>query len=151
MQVEAISNVVNCRQIVVWGRSHNGLEAYQHEMRNKGFEISTTQDPDEATYKAQLIITTTPAEQPILDLAHVHPGTHIIAMGSDTEQNNELTLGLLARADVYVTDSLEQCATCGEWHHALNAGVRAKTATVELGKIISDPRLDRAYSLASLA
>jgi ornithine cyclodeaminase len=144
MQAEEVAAVVGCKRVAAWGRRTDALDAYRRDMQAKGFEVSTMQNVGAATRNAHLIITTTASETPILDLKHVAPGTHIVAMGSDTEAKNELSIDLIGAADVYVTDSLLQCSTRGELHHALRAGVRRIEDTVELGQVIADPTLGRA-------
>jgi ornithine cyclodeaminase len=143
MQVEAAAPLFGCREIGVWGRRGDALEAYRNDMEAKGFEVQTSLDVGDVTRNAQLIITTTASETPILGINDVSAGTHIVAMGSDTETKNELHADLIGAADIYVTDSLSQCSTRGEFHHALSAGKRSPADTVELGLVIADRSLGR--------
>ena len=68
----------------------------------------------------------------------VGPGQHITAMGSDAEHKNEVEPALVARADLYVADSLAQTRRLGELHHALEARALApEAAKAELGAVIA--------------
>jgi alanine dehydrogenase len=74
----------------------------------------------------------------------VQPGTFIAAVGADSEDKQELDPTLLTQATV-VVDSLEQCATIGELHHALEAGLLTRAAVhAELGQVIAGRRPSRA-------
>ena len=92
---------------------------------------------------SQLIVTTTPSQEPLVTADMIQPGTHITAMGSDSAHKNELAPNLLVKADKMVVDSLSQCANSGELHHALDAGLITKEDAIELGSVITDPSKGR--------
>ena len=90
---------------------------------------------------ADIIVTTTPASEPILKAAWLWPGQHVTAMGSDAEHKNEIEPSIVARADLYVADRLSQTRRLGELHHAIAAGLVAADAEfAELGQIIAGQR-----------
>jgi ornithine cyclodeaminase len=65
-------------------------------------------------------------------------------MGSDAEHKNELEPGIVAKADLYVADSLKQTRRLGELHHAIVAGVVAEDAVfTELGEIVAGSKPGR--------
>jgi alanine dehydrogenase len=67
----------------------------------------------------------------------VRPGTFVAAVGADNPLKQELDPELMA-ANKVVVDILEQCATIGDLHHAIEAGVMLKTDVyAELGRIIT--------------
>jgi ornithine cyclodeaminase len=144
MQVEEIAKVTGCRNVKVWGRSVEARAAYVADMKAKGFAVIAHDNVGDVTRDAQVIVTTTASEKPLLFKQHVSPGTHIIAMGSDTETKNEIDPAVLDAADIYVADSIIQCQTRGELHHALNGTMRAADRAVELGSVIADRSLGRA-------
>lgn len=80
-------------------------------------------------------------------------GQHVTAMGSDAEHKNDPVA--IARADVYVADSLAQTRRLGELHHAIVAHkVGAHTDFPELGQIIAGMKQgrssDREITIADL-
>ena len=93
----------------------------------ESFSAATAAD---AARGADVIVTTTPAESPILNAADVAPGTHVTAMGSDAEHKNEIDPALIALA-TYAADRLAQTRRLGEWHHAIAAGLVAALAGAE--------------------
>jgi ornithine cyclodeaminase len=143
MQVEALLPVTSCRDVVVWGRGEAQVGAYREAMAGLGLKIETTLSSDEVAATCNLIVTATPSHTPLLRAHQIRPGTHITAMGSDTEDKNELDPEILAKADLVVADSIEQCRVRGEIYHALQAGVLEESAVSELGNVIVDRELQR--------
>lgn len=143
MQVEALLPIVDCRDVIVWGTGAAELEAYRAAMSRHGLEIVTTESADEIAATCNLIVTATPSHTPLLRAEQVREGTHVTAMGSDTREKNELEPAILAKADIVVADSVEQCRERGEIHHALVAGMLQEGDVVELGAVIVNPALQR--------
>jgi ornithine cyclodeaminase len=143
MQVEALLPIVDCREVVVWGTGEEELEAYREAMSGLELEIQTTLTCDEIADTCNLIVTATPSHTPLLRAEQIREGTHITAMGSDTQEKNELEPAILGKADLVVADSIEQCRVRGEIYHALTAGVLQEGDVLELGKVIVDPELQR--------
>jgi ornithine cyclodeaminase len=102
-----------------------------------GIAVETVQNPQSALNGADIIITTTPAEQPILRAEWLQPGQHITAMGSDSEHKNEIDPVILTRAS-YIADSVAQTRRLGELHHAIKAGlIEPDRAFPSLGQVIA--------------
>lgn len=143
MQLEYLESVTPCRQAEVWGRNLEKLSRYKEDMEARGFFIRATQDIEDITSACRLIVTATPSTTPLLYEAHIRPGTHITAIGSDTAEKNELDPRILQMADIVAADSLSQCRDRGEIHHALKAGLLAQDKIVELGNLIANKNLRR--------
>jgi len=137
LQAEWLRAVTDCRRISVWGRRAERIDAYREEMAARGFEVQAAADPSEVAASCNLIVTTTPATEPLLNEAAVRPGTHITAVGSDTPAKQELDPAILARADLVVADSRSQCLVRGEIAHAVRAGLLDQQRLVELGEVIA--------------
>ena len=137
MQLLELSSVISCREVAVWGRNPQHVELYCEEMQAKSYQVSATADIEEIPASCNLIITTTPATEPILPAETIRPGTHITAIGSDTPHKQELDSKLLARAGLIVADSIEQCVLRGEIFKALGATVIKREDIVEIGRIIA--------------
>ena len=135
MQLEYLNSIIDCKNVIVWGRRETSLLKYQSEMKNAGFEITTTTDINDVMDNCQLIVTCTSSETPLL--SRVKPGTHITAMGSDTLTKQELVPSILTQADLVVADSKSQCDVRGEIHQALKSNDFSMDDVVELGDIIS--------------
>jgi len=100
-----------------------------------------------ATTQSDIVVTCTAARQAFLGVSDVRPGTFVAAVGADSENKQELEPALLSLATV-VVDALDQCATIGDLHHAIAAGVMtrqdvyADLADVVSGKVVG--RIDDA-------
>lgn len=138
MQLSALAQVRGLSAARVWARDPAKAADFATDMAARlGIPVTSAATVAVATRGADLIVTTTPAESPILNAADVAPGTHVTAMGSDAEHKNEIDPALIAQA-TYAADRLAQTRRLGEWHHAIAAGLVADTDTrPELGQIIA--------------
>ncbi|MEM9776945.1 MAG: ornithine cyclodeaminase family protein [Chloroflexota bacterium] len=138
MQLEYLKGVVGCSDVLVWGRSAEKLAAYQAEMSAAGFTVVTTLNVDEISASCHLIVTTTPAVEPLIRLSALRrDGIHITAMGSDTPHKQEVESSVLAAADLVVADSIPQCLARGEIFKALEARKIDQSGLIELGQVVS--------------
>jgi ornithine cyclodeaminase len=137
LQAQYLKQVTDCRRLIVWGRDAKKLIDYQKDMQQQGFDVTTTQTITELTSQANLIVTTTPSTTPILQAKDILPGTHITAVGSDTEHKQELESEILAMADLVVADSISQCQSRGEIFQALKYRRVNGNKAVELGQVIA--------------
>ncbi|MFX0091941.1 MAG: ornithine cyclodeaminase family protein [Candidatus Hodarchaeota archaeon] len=144
MQLEYLKSVVNCRNVLVWGRTQEGLEKYQKNMAHSGFNIQTTLDSGDVTDSCNLIVTCTPSKVPLITIDQVKKGTHITAMGSDTSEKQELDSAILQIADRVIVDSIAQATSRGESFQAMRNGKIKKDDLIELGNMISNKTLQRA-------
>lgn len=138
MQVEYLQKDTTCRDLFVWGRSAERAAAYASDMEDAGFKVTVVGSPAQVAKNTNIIITTTPSTIPLLFADDILPGTHITAMGSDTDAKQELDANILARADIVVGDSLSQCRERGEISKALAAGLLEEKNVHELGRYIAD-------------
>jgi ectoine utilization protein EutC len=138
-QLRALSLVRNFSKVMVYARSMERAHAFADEMAAElGVEIVPVTSPETVVRNSEIVITTTPSKEPIIKADWLHPGLHITAMGSDAEYKQELEAEVLAKADMLICDTKDQCARLGELHHALTQGVLTKESTViELGELTS--------------
>ena len=133
MQLKYLKDVVDCKSVIVWGRSEASLLNYHSDMAESSFNITTTTDMNEIVGNCQLIVTCTSSEVPLID--RVNKGTHITAMGSDTLTKHELAPSILLKADLIVADSRSQCQERGEIYQAIKNGF-INDDVVEIGEIV---------------
>ena len=141
LQVAALALVRPVASVRVWARDGAKARALGDRLDARGIAALPVATVDAATDGADIVVTTTPAEQPILHRASA--GQHITAMGSDAEHKNEIAPDLVARA-IYVADRLSQTRHLGELHHAIAAGrISADQDFAELGQVIAGQRAGR--------
>ena len=143
MQAEMLQKVTPCRRLLLWARRPERAEACAADLKRAGFEVQVVPSPAAVAAEANLIVTATAADRPLLTAADIRPGTHITAMGSDTEGKQELAADLLARAERVVADAIPQCRVRGEIHQALQAGAIDESRVVELGAVIAGEAVGR--------
>jgi len=142
LQLQFILKGHSCKSVWLWGRNRDKAEEMKEEL-DGDIEIHVASSPAEVAQKARLIVTTTPAQKPILFSGEIQEGTSIIAMGSDTAHKQELDSGILQDADLLIVDSLTQSQSRGEVYQAGKAGSLSPGKVIELGKAIQDPKLHR--------
>jgi ornithine cyclodeaminase len=123
---------------MVWGRSRERARQYAQDMGHEEFNVTIADSPADLAHRCNLIVTATISTVPLLRAAHIQPGTHITAIGSDTPAKNELAADILGRADLCIVDSVSQCEERGELHHALKAGTVSRDRAIELGAVIAE-------------
>lgn len=139
MQLHALTLVRPITEARIWARDQEKAASVARELTLElGFPVVALADPQTACRGADIIVTTTPADKPILQAAWLEPGQHLTAMGSDAEHKNEIDPSVVRLAAPYVADSLKQTRRLGELHHAIKAGiVEADTPFAELGAVIA--------------
>ena len=135
MQLKYLLDVTPCRKVLVWNRSDENAQSLVKDLEMMGYEPSVVDSPEEVASGANLIITTTPSREPLLQAKWIQPGTHITAVGSDTAEKQELDPAILSRA-IVVSDSLSQSESRGEVYRAVEAGTLKRSDVVELGDVI---------------
>jgi ornithine cyclodeaminase len=154
LQLKYLKMVTDCRNVVVWGRSQVKLERFIQDPDLRQFSITGTTEIDLVTSRCNLIVTTTASRKAILSADSILPGTHITAMGADAEGKQEIDAALVAKADIVVADSIEQCIDHGDIGYAVRANLIHPDRIVALGDVVQDQRLrrmnDRQISVADL-
>ena len=145
MQLEALMQVRPIRSARIWARDFAKAETAARTLTDRlGIPIEAVADPRSAVNGADVIVTTTPSDTPILQAAWLSPGQHLTAMGSDAEHKNEIDPSIFSTADLYVADRLSQTRKLGELHHAIEKGlVSPDRVFPELGQVIARAKQGR--------
>lgn len=138
LQLEALLLVRPIASARIWARDPDKVRAAARDLSQQlSIPVEAAATPEAACRGADIIVTTTPATQPILQAEWLRPGQHITAMGSDAEHKNEIAAAGMAKLS-YFADSLSQTRRLGELHHAIAAGlVDPQQAFPELGQVIA--------------
>ena len=143
LQVEYLSKITDCKDVLVWGRNTKKISLYKDDMKKLGFEVVSAESAKSVASECNLIITATASNEPLLNENDILNGTHITAMGSDTPGKRELGPGIIKSADLVVADSIDQCQERGEIACALRDGDISKQQIVDLGDVLSGKKLGR--------
>jgi ornithine cyclodeaminase/alanine dehydrogenase len=102
-----------------------------------GIDVKSGTDLNRVVSQSDICVTCTPSKQPYLKKEFVAPGTFVSAVGADSPDKHELDPALFAGNKI-VVDILEQCASSGDLHHALEQGVVQRADVyAELGEIVA--------------
>lgn len=137
LQLKALALVRPIGTAIIWGRDgEKAAHAAQELAQETGLNVEPTSALAAAVKTADIVVTTTPAHEPILRAEWLQPGVHVTAMGSDAPGKNEVEPEVLARADRLIVDSRAQCRKLGELRSAIESGALPEDAAVtELGAI----------------
>jgi ornithine cyclodeaminase len=137
LQARAAHLVRPFERLLVWGRDTDKARACAEDLAGDiGCEVQVSSAAEDLVRDSQLVITTTPARQPVIEAAWLHPALHITAMGSDQAGKNEIAPEALMRADLYVADRASQAEGLGELRSAIAAGLWDRGTPPELGDVI---------------
>lgn len=148
LQMQALKLERDFERLLVWARDADKARAYAEAMGPAlGVETEVAASAEALVRASDVVVTTTPSTEPLIQADWLHPGLHVTAMGSDAEHKNEIAPAALARADLFVCDRRTQSIRLGELHHAVAAGALPEDVpVVELGEITSGAKPGRADS-----
>lgn len=146
LQARWIAKVLQPGRIRIWGRRPERADALTSRLADLGVDVQAVSSVADLAGEADLIVTTTPARAPVLELPMLRPGYRIVAVGADAPGKRELGPGVVAKADVVLADSHEQACDHGECASARADGLKVERVA-QLGAFLSQGRgLDRAAS-----
>ncbi|MEA2343757.1 MAG: hypothetical protein QOF63_1926, partial [Thermoanaerobaculia bacterium] len=154
-QIRCLRIVRDFRQVVVWSPARQHVEAYCDELRGEGYDMRAAGSVAEVCAAADVLISATPAREPLVRSEWLREGMHVTAVGSDSPGKQELDADCLRRADLVVVDRLAQCAAFGELRHAVDAALMSAAGVhAELGAIVAGRKpgrtSDRQITIADL-
>jgi len=143
-QVRALCRVLKIDRAYVCDSDFKKAEQFSKQLaRDLGIEIKAVADISTAAQQSDVCITCTTSRRYFLKREDVRPGTFVAAVGADNPEKQEIDPALMAASKV-VTDVLEQCATIGDLHHALQSGMVTRADVHgELGEIVAGKKEGR--------
>lgn len=137
LQLEALQLVRSIERAHVWSR--NADEAARFAERasgDLGIRVEPAPSVADAAADADILVTATPATEPLVHTDALHAGLHITSIGADSPHKQEIDVEVMRAADLVVCDHIGQSSRLGELQAAIDAGFDADSA-VELGQVIS--------------
>lgn len=143
-QLLALSRVLKIGTVNAFDSDAGRARRFADELSDElGIRVHYVSDVESAFRESSVIVTCTPSRTAFLHRADVRPGTFVAAVGADSHDKQELDPDLFPGSKV-VVDHMEQCATIGDLHHALAAGVVQRSDVhAELSDVISGARVGR--------
>jgi len=129
----AVCRVRDIRRVLVVGRCTEKAQAMVSKLAGVGINAQVT-GAEAACRAADIIVTATTAREALFAAEWIQAGTHISAMGADTQGKQELPSALFANADLYC-DFTSQSVVIGEFQHADKDEIMNKLTM--LGEVLS--------------
>ena len=106
-------------------------------------DVIYTDSVKSAVKDADIVTTTTPSREPIVEAGYISEGTHINAIGADAKGKQELDSKLLKMANV-VIDNWEQSSHSGEINNSVSNGyITQKNIHADIGEIVTGKKIGR--------
>jgi alanine dehydrogenase len=147
ISLQALARVLPIGKVFAYDTDEAQGRRFARELSEElALEVEAVRGLEGAIRQSEICITCTPSKEFFLKREFVTPGTFIAAVGADSPEKQELEPSLM-RGNKIVVDILEQCATIGELHHALQARIVTKeTVHAELGEVIAGIKPGRTSS-----
>jgi alanine dehydrogenase len=143
-QLRALHKVLPIERVYAFDQDAARARQLADEMSSElRLTAQVIHDLEAAVADSDVWLTCTTSKAYFLRKEHVRPGTFIAAVGADNAEKQELDPHLFVSNKI-VVDILEQCATIGDLHHALEMGLLTKTNVhAELGEIVAGKKAGR--------
>ncbi len=135
--ITALAQTIEVSGVRLWSRGAGAAGEAAAHAAGLGIPVTICGTPGEAANGASVVLTATPAREPVLTAGSVGEDAVVLAMGADTAGKRELGPGVLDQADL-VADSASDALAVGELGY-LPAG-RDPAEIVPLGQILTGRR-----------
>jgi alanine dehydrogenase len=142
--LETCNEVFDWDEVRVWSRSQTTLDGFAEKYRDRySFRLTPCPDLERAVRGADVVVTVTPAREPIVRDEWVGEGTHVAAVGADKSGDQELDARIVQRARIFV-DDIRQCRTDGEINVPLAQGLISEDQIAgEIGEVVTGKKPGR--------
>ncbi|MEM4305588.1 MAG: hypothetical protein QXD61_06410 [Candidatus Caldarchaeum sp.] len=142
--LRALNSLNMFRKVLVWSGNRENADSFVERMQAEvSMELAVVNSVRDVVADSDVVVTQTPATEPVVKDEWVREGTHIAVMGADMEGKQELEGKLLKRSRIFV-DDLSQCIRDGEINVPLRKGeVRVEDVAGTIGEIIIGRKIGR--------
>lgn len=125
-------------ELRLWGRRSEAVEAVVAACVGRGIAVTAAPTAESAVADADVVVTVTSADEPIVDAAAIADHALVCAVGATKPQRCELGSDLFARSSAIVTDSIDGAPNeCGDLIHAVAAGAIGWADVVDLADVLA--------------
>jgi len=133
-----ICHHLGLKSVGVFGRSIDKAQILSNKLNSNGLAAQAIATVAELCEISAIVVTTTPAREPIVMSSDIQKPIHIVAMGSDIPGKQELDSKILKRASYIVNDDIKQCKDHGETGSAIRSGLIDEDKATFLGRLLAD-------------
>ena len=143
LQAKWSCDLLGINTVNVYARSPSRVKVYAERLEQQDIKVTISPDIPTLLQNCNLVITTTPSNEALIQASDVQPGTHIVAMGTDSPGKQELDTALFQRATVIMVDDHDQCVHHGDYGHAVRAGLVPESSDTALGTVLAGEKPGR--------
>lgn len=137
--IRALGRVRKFERIKIHSRAEESARRLKDELAAEaGAAIEVAESAEAVARAADLLVTVTAAQEPILQSGWLKPGVHINAVGSHRPDLREIDAATMRRARIFVDSRAAIMAECGDVLLAIKDGaIAAGDASVEIGEVLA--------------
>ena len=136
--LDAIACVRDVSRARVWSRSpEHGRRFVEEQASRFAFPIELAATAQAAVADADIVVTATASEDPVLELGWLAPGAHVNSVGYAPPLGRELTTELVSRAALFVDSRVSATSECGDIRIPIRDGaITEDHIQAELGEVL---------------
>ncbi len=137
-QLEALCRVRGIREVRCYSREASRRHSFAERMAQRlGVQVRATASPREAIEGADIVVTVTDSEKPVVSGDWLEPGVHINAVGANRLGSRELDVEVIRRCTFIAADSVEQARVeAGDLAQPAAGGLLDWADVHELGDVV---------------
>lgn len=133
-----LARALELDQVRVWGRRRDAAFKLSSAARSQGIPAVDVGSAEEAVAGADVVVTVTSANQPIVAADAVADHALVCAVGATKPERCELDPALFGRASAVITDSKQGAPSeCGDLIHAVAAGTASWDHVLDLADVLA--------------
>ncbi|NVK32947.1 MAG: ornithine cyclodeaminase family protein [Rhodobacteraceae bacterium] len=140
-EVMALARIRPIEIVHVVARASERRDAFVDVLRANGLNAQVC-PAQEAVSSSDIVVTATPAREPLFDASWVRPGTHIASMGSDAPGKHELPVDLMQVGNLFC-DLPSQSTMIGDFQHVCDQVASGEIAITAIGDVIKGTAVGR--------
>lgn len=139
-QLEAVAAVRDIKKVYVYNRTKQKAEKFIKDMQdiyvNMNFILKET--PKEALEDAEIVVTTTASDKPIVKYEWLKSGAHVNAIGSFNKYIQEVDEELMKKAAIRTVDGIDATSVTGDIAIPLEKNIIKREDLIEIGTFIHE-------------
>jgi len=142
--VHMIAEVRDLERVVIWSPSQIGRDRAVAALgADSDLHVTAVPSARQAVTAGEIVATCTRSREPVVLGEWLQPGQTVLTIGSYAPDRREIDLQATGRATTFVDLLSKSRVMCGPFVEALAAGIIVEADVVEIGAVLSDPRMGR--------
>jgi len=135
-EARAICEILKIEQVFISSRTEARAAELATKLQPKITAKISTCGIEAACRAADVLVTVTPALEPLFEGDWIKPGTHVAAMGTDRKGKQEIPISLVRRSALFA-DYAKQSREIGEFQHVAADLEAGKLSVASIGDVLT--------------